>query len=106
MKVTAIKRGFIYGKYRREGDVFDLRSESHFSDYWMSKGNQEVKEPEIKHANLKKETTFNSCDVKYPKLETPHNVMSEKKESVEEVKEETIKRKRRTKAEILADKGE
>lgn len=93
MKVTAIRRGFIYGIFRREGDIFELENAEHFSDYWMEKGEAEIKEPEITHAKLKydNEPTFNSCDVEYPELEIPENVVK--------------KRKRRTKAEIEAANG-
>jgi hypothetical protein len=72
MQVTAIKRGFIYGQLRREGDVFELKQDEHFTSVWMAKGEQEIKEPEIKHANVKKTMKgTDTSNIKYQRLEIP-----------------------------------
>ncbi len=36
-QVIATKNGFIYQERKKEGDVFILKSEKHFSDFWMKK---------------------------------------------------------------------
>jgi hypothetical protein len=53
MRVKAIRLGYYNHKRRREGDIFDLLNEKHFSKHWMekfsgkSKGSKKVQEPEL-----------------------------------------------------------
>ncbi|PHQ82900.1 MAG: hypothetical protein COB69_00180 [Phycisphaera sp.] len=80
MKVTATKRGFIYGLLREPGDKFECKSDKEFSKNWMSKDGFV---PE-KLDNSKVET---GEQIERPALEIPG----------------LKKRKRRTKAEMKED---
>ena len=87
MKVTAIKRGFIYGQLRKVGDEFECKEESEFSKVWMVKGDYEAPEP-IDNSNA-------TCaeEIEHEPLEIP-SLMNKKK------------RKRRTPAETEAARAE
>ncbi len=84
MKVTAIKRGFCGHKLRKPGEKFEVADDSALGS-WMIEGWGEVEIEET-----------------YPgKLEIPPT----KEEILKAKREEKPKRKRRTKAEIEADKA-
>jgi len=90
MKVTVKKRGFIHGKLWKVGDEIEVSAEQ-FSNNWMTKdSNFEEPEPADNSDVTKGE------DLELPQVPAPDLLAKEDKPK---------KRKRRTKAEIEADKA-
>jgi len=82
MEVTAIKRGFFGGKYRKEGDKFECPTEQEFSKNWMSK--EDDFEPEV----LDNSEVTKGEDIKRESLELPDlaNKPKRKRRTPEEMK--------------------
>lgn len=86
MKVTAIKRGFIHGQYRRVGDEFEC-SEQEFSTIWMIEGDYEAPD------DIDNSKATCAEEIEHEPLEIP-SLMNKPK------------RKRRTPAEMEAARAE
>jgi hypothetical protein len=99
MKVTAIKRGFIHGVFRKPGDKFEC-TKKEFSTAWMSEG--ESKSKDIDNSKVKK-----GEDVKRESLEIPSLLNKDdkpvEKKATEEKKEAKPKKKKSKKSTKKAD---
>jgi hypothetical protein len=89
MKVTAIKRGFIHGVFRKPGDKFEC-TKKEFSTAWMSEG--ESKSKDIDNSKVKK-----GEDVKRESLEIPSLMEKPVEKKAIEAKEEAKPKKKKSK---------
>lgn len=92
MKVTAIKRGFFDGEYRREGDKFEC-SEAEFSSVWMVEGEAEIKP--IDNSKVKKGEDVVHKSLEIPSLMNKEKAVEPKEEKKAEVKEKPKKAKKK-----------
>jgi hypothetical protein len=92
MKVTAIKRGFIHGEYKRPGDKFECTT-TEFSKVWMTEG--EVKEEVADKVVIKKGADVSKLEM--PKLEIPSLIKKEDEKKATQKKETKPKKTKATK---------